>query len=452
MKKIIRKNEIENLLNSFAWDYREIFFENSIKSNIRLLNWVIESSVINEENGFSMLSRTWNLKYFKACSNLSNIKNEVESFYKTYNLSSKDSKKVKLSWKDEFKLDSKNLKKDLKKFSAFLELSKGIIDKENIIVSYNVNFLLTSKNFIVGNTLGSFTEDKQYYNTLYIALKWKKWENIEEVMEKITWTDICKNINKSTFLKTLKKAISKLKQTLDWTNSPSGLMDVIIWNEAWGTIIHEAIWHWLEADLQNSSVYRWKIWQKVAASDINVVDDPTLPNKRWAYSYDHEWTKTQKTYLIKDWILVSYLHNNSTAELFNTKSTWHWRRESYKYTTLVRMWTTHLEPGLDKKEDLIKKVKEWIYISSMGWWQVNTITWDFVFQVSFWYKIKDWKLREVIKWWMISWNWPEMLNNIFWICNDLEYFDWWTCWKWQQMPVSDGTPTILVKLKVTGKN
>jgi TldD protein len=116
------------------------------------------------------------------------------------------------------------------------------------------------------------------------------------------------------------------------------------------------------------------------------------------------------------------------------------------------MWTTYLAPWKDKKEDLITKIKDGLYVSEMWWGQVNTVTWDFVFKVQSGYKIKDWKLAQRVRWATLSWNWPEMLNNVFGICDDLEFFDWGTCGKWQAMPVSDWTATLWTKLKVSWLN
>jgi TldD protein len=115
------------------------------------------------------------------------------------------------------------------------------------------------------------------------------------------------------------------------------------------------------------------------------------------------------------------------------------------------MWSTYLDSGKSTKESIIEKVTDGIYVAQMGWGQVNTITGDFVFKVGFGYRIREGKLAEVIRWANISGNGPEMLKNIQAIGNDLWYFDGGTCGKaGQHMPVSDATPTILVKLKVTG--
>ena len=234
----------------------------------------------------------------------------------------------------------------------------------------------------------------------------------EEVLEKITGVDILKTFESEIVERTFRSAIEKLGKVLGGAPSPSGIMDIVIGNEAGGTIIHEAVGHGLEADLQNSSVYKGKIGEKVAHQSVTVIDDPTRPNLRGFYVVDHEGNPAQKTYLIKDGILVSYMHHNKSAELFGVSSTGHGRRESYAYTTLVRMGSTYLEAGNEKKEDLIARVKDGIYVAQMGGGQVNTVTGDFVFKVIYGYRIRDGMLAEVIRGANISGNGPAMLMDI----------------------------------------
>lgn len=81
---------------------------------------------------------------------------------------------------------------------------------------------------------------------------------------------------------------TKLARLLDAEVAPSGEMDVVIAAEAGGVIIHEAVGHGLEGDLQGSSVYAGKIGQKVASEKVTIIDDPTLPGLRGSYSIDHE--------------------------------------------------------------------------------------------------------------------------------------------------------------------
>lgn len=232
-------------------------------------------------------------------------------------------------------------------------------------MSYDINILSTQKQYIVGNNRGSFAKDEQYYNTIYISLVGQKDGLVEEILEKITGTDVFSDLSSEVIVDTFKKAIEKLLLVLSGSPAPSGMMDVVIGSESGGTIIHEAVGHGLEADLQNSSAYRGKLGQKVAADNVNVIDDPTRANLRGYYDVDHEGIPSKKTYLIKDGILVSYLHNRKTAELFETESTGHGRREDYSYATMVRMGTTYLDNGTDTKESLIARVKDGIYVAQM---------------------------------------------------------------------------------------
>lgn len=443
------KNKIENLLNSFEWKYKEIYIEKSSRIALKLINWKIEAPTIWETSGFSVLSRNPSKEYFKAYSGLDNFEDEINSFVKVFWIEKQSLDKIVLNWERELFFEESKVNKDIEKLAKNLKDIKKLFCEKEIISSYVVNILFSKIDFIVANSNGNFTKDSNYYSSIYVILNWQKdWQN-EEIFEKITWTWIHSTLDYKEIEKTSLNAIEKLEKVLNWKPSPSGIMDVVISNESGWTIIHEAIGHWLEADLLNSSVYKDKLWQKVAQENINIVDEPSLCNLRGSYEYDHEWNKSKKTYLIKSWILVSYLHSEKTAELFETDSTWHARREWYYCPTLVRMWNTYLEAWTDKKEKVISQIKNWIYVAQMWGWQVNTVTWDFVFKVNYWYLIEDWKLTDIIRWANISGNWPEMLNNIKAICDDLVHFDWWTCGKGQSMPVSDATPTIWTQLKVT---
>lgn len=446
----IFKNDVEKYLNSFEWEFREIFFEKSKSFRFVNLNWNFKTPTFSTLEWFSVLSRTWNEEYFKVFSWFQDISEKINSFKGEYSLSN-SSNTTNLKWEEYLELtDLEELNFDLNNIiESTNDLYKEMLLANKLITSSEISILLSRKAFIVWNTSWNFKSDINFYNTYFIKLIWEKNWNREEIFEKITWTDILEKFEKENFKKYLENAIKTLEKQLNWEKSPSGKIDVIIWNEAGWTIIHEAVWHWLEADLQNSSVYKDRIWEKVASELVTIVDNPTTVWERWHYKNDHEWNIAQNTTLIENWILKSYLHNEKTSKKFWVSSTSHWRKETYKHKTLVRMWNTYMLPWKDKKEDLIKKIVHWVYISRMWGWQVNTATWDFVFKVQNGYLIENWVLTKNIIWATLSWNWPEMLNEIYWICDDLNFFDWGTCWKWQSMPVSDGVPTFWTKLKVS---
>lgn len=447
----IKKQDLQNYLNTFSWDYREIFFEKSKSFRILCLNGQFKTPAYSTLEGMNILSRTKNQEYFKVFSDGENILQKINIFTKEFWLWTPDNNIV-LDGEDELFLES--IEDILFDVEDIIVATKDIFERRikpcSYIVSSEISVNISKKSFIVWNTKGKFSKDTQFYHTFFVKLVWEKAENREEIYEKITGTDIWEKINKESIEKLIENATALLEKQLDGTPSPSGKMDVIIGNESGGTIIHEAVWHGLEADLQNSSVYKWKIGQKVASEKVTIVDNPTHRYERGFYEVDHEGNTAQNTVLIENGILKSYLHNSKTAQKFQVESTWHGRRESYKYKTLVRMGNTYMLPGNDKKEELIKKISNGLYVSRMGWWQVNTVTGDFVFKVQNGFLIENGAITQNVTGATLSGNGPEMLQEIYGICDDLVFFDGGTCGKWQSMPVSDGVPTFWTKLKVSG--
>ena len=152
--------------------------------------------------------------------------------------------------------------------------------------------------------------------------------------------------------KIAKSAAERALLMLRANHSPRGVMPVVISSSAGGTMIHEAVGHGLEGDLvrQGMSVYKNKIGKKVASSLITVIDDATLPSKRGSSKFDDEGTPAQKTTLIENGVLKTYLHNHITAAAAGVKSTGNGRRESYRNRPVVRMTNTMVASGLDNPE------------------------------------------------------------------------------------------------------
>lgn len=446
----IRKQNLESVLNSFEWDFREIFIEKSKSMRISALNGVFKVPSFSTLEWFSILARMWEEEYFKVFWENHTLEDWVESMKKEFSLWTAKNR-VELKWENELELEEiQNISFDI---THILRDTKMVFQEKiatkSWITSSDISLILSKKSFIVANTSWNFVKDTCFYNTFFVILIWEKNGKREEMYKKIAWNDIFEDISKENIAKIFQKSIDELEKQLDGNVGPNGKIDVIIGNEAGGTIIHEAVGHGLEADLQNSSVYRGKIGQKVASDLVTVVDNPTLPRHRGHYVNDHEGNNSQNTILIENGILKSYLHNEKTAAKFGVVSTGHGRKETYKHKTLVRMGNTYLLPGKDTKEELISRVKDGLYVSAMWGGQVDTTSGDFVFKVQSWFLIKDWQLTTRVNGATLSGNGPEMLNEIYGICDDLVYFDHGTCGKWQSMPVSDATPTILTKLKVS---
>lgn len=188
--------------------------------------------------------------------------------------------------------------------------------------------------------------------------------------------------------------------------------------------------------------------------EINIVDDGTLPSFRGSVNVDDEGVPGQKTYMVRNGILNSYLHDRISARHYGVEPTGNGRRESFRYMPIPRMRSTYMENGTASEEDLIRSVKKGIYVDNFANGQVQIGAGDFTFYVKSGYMIEDGRLTRPIKDTNIIGNGPEALAAITGVADNLIVDDsTWTCGKGQYCPVSCGMPSVLVgKLNVGGIN
>jgi TldD protein len=228
--------------------------------------------------------------------------------------------------------------------------------------------------------------------------------------------------------------------------APAGMMPVVISSEAGGTMVHEAIGHGLEADLAQAgmSVYTGRIGDQVASPLVTVIDDATIPNARGSYSFDDEGTPARKTVLVENGVLKRYLYDRLSAMKDGCGSTGNGRRESYHAKPIVRMSNTLIAPGASSPESIIREADRGLFVRKMGGGQVNTVTGDFVFEVSEGYLLEKGVVGEPVRGATLTGNGPEILQKVARIGNDLG-FGIGTCGKdGQGAPVSDAQPTLLI--------
>ncbi len=247
-------------------------------------------------------------------------------------------------------------------------------------------------------------------------------------------------------------AANRALMMLGARKAPGGRMPVVLSSEAGGTMIHEAVGHGLEADLADEglSVYSGKIGDKIASDVITVVDDATLPHKRGSFFFDGEGTPAQSTVLVEDGILKGYMNNRLTAMKSGVESTGNGRRESYHHRPIVRMTNTMITPGDTDPGEIVSSLTNGLFVRRMGGGQVNTVTGDFVFEVTEGYLIENGLMGEPVRGATLTGNGPKILQEIDLVGSDLGY-GIGTCGKdGQGVPVSDAQPTIRIPEIVVG--
>ncbi len=251
-----------------------------------------------------------------------------------------------------------------------------------------------------------------------------------------------------TAVKAAKKAVSMLKAE----KAPGGRMPVVISSEAGGTMIHEAIGHGLEADLiqQGLSVYAEKVGQKIASSLVTIIDDSTLAGRRGSFRFDDEGVFSQRTVLVEKGILKGYMYDMMTSIKGNVPSTGNGRRQSYRSRPIPRMTNTFIAPGEGDPVKIVRSVDKGFFVKKMGGGQVNTVTGEFVFEVSEGCMIEKGSIGEPLRGATLIGNGPDILHSIDMVGNDIG-FDIGTCGKDAQgVPVSDAMPTVRIPEMVVG--
>ena len=235
-----------------------------------------------------------------------------------------------------------------------------------------------------------------------------------------------------------------------------GRMPVVMGAGASGILLHEAMGHAFEADFnrKGQSIFTDRMGKRICRKGINILDDGTVMHSRGAVNYDDEGVPGQKTYMVTDGVLTSYLHDRISAKWYGVMPTGNGRRESFRYNPIPRMRATYMESGCDGSvQDLIASVKKGIFVDQFANGQVKIGEGDFTFYVKSGFLIEDGRLTMPVKDLNIIGNGPEALADIEAVASDLKIDEsTWTCGKEQSVPVSCGIPSVLIsKLTVGGE-
>ena len=207
---------------------------------------------------------------------------------------------------------------------------------------------------------------------------------------------------------------------------------------------HESFGHKSEADfmLNDKTLQKeWTLGKQVANPKVSIVDEGDSLHHGYC-PYDDEGNKKKEVYLIKDGILSGRLHDAKSAAALGEEPTGNARAQDSDNTPMVRMTNTFMDAGTDDPEEIIKGVKDGIYVYD---WNYGTGQSTFTIQPRKCYKIKDGKIEGPVKVNVVTGSVFQTLFDIDAVGSDLKFFSG-TCGKnGQSMPTATGGPTIRVK-------
>ena len=246
----------------------------------------------------------------------------------------------------------------------------------------------------------------------------------------------------------VEKAAEQAIVNLDARPAPAGTMTVVLGSGWPGVLLHEAIGHGLEGDFnrKRSSAFSGRIGERVAAPGVTVVDDGTLHRRRGSLNIDDEGNPTQRTVLIEDGVLKTYMQDTLNARLMGVEVTGNGRRESFAHVPMPRMTNTYMLAGDKDPEEIIASVQRGLYAKNFGGGQVDIVSGKFVFSASEAYIIEDGRITYPVKGATLIGNGPDALTRVTMIGNDMSLDPGvGTCGKeGQSVPVGVGQPTLRI--------
>ncbi len=236
-------------------------------------------------------------------------------------------------------------------------------------------------------------------------------------------------------------SVKKSTDLLNGKSAESGKYAVVFNSEMMATMLATFSGIFNAKSVQEGrSLLKGKIGQKIANEKVTIVDDGLHPDGFSTSAFDNEGYPTERTILIENGILKSFLHNTITARKDGVRSTGNGSR-GYKGTLGVNTSNFLIESGVQKEADLFTKHDRIIEIVSLQGMHsgANAISGDFSLgaQGFLWEKGKR---QYSLKPFTVSGNFLQMLSGVEAIADNFK-FDM----------SSNGASSVLIKeLSISG--
>ena len=334
------------------------------------------------------------------------------------------------------------------------QLNKKIFELDSRVIKATINLYDSSSYIMFFDSDGRLCSDYRPMYALSAVCVMESDGKIENAYAAKSFRKSIETITDDMIDAIAKKAVDEASLMFEAVRPKGGEMPVVMGAGGSGILLHEAIGHAFEADFnrKNISIFSDKLGEQICETNINVVDDGTMPGFRGSINFDDEGNPSQKTYIVKDGVLASYLHDKISAEYYKVPTTGNGRRESFRYAPIPRMRLTYMEAGNVSQEDIIASVKNGVFVENFSNGQVQIGEGDFTFFVKSGRLIENGKLTAPIKDINIIGNGPKALADVSMVADNLIIDDsTWTCGKdGQGVPVSQGMPSLLVKKLTVG--
>jgi TldD protein len=335
----------------------------------------------------------------------------------------------------------------IEKKVPLLQAADGIARKrDSRMIKVSVYFNDETSHILVADSEGRLVEDDHPMVTFSVSCVGQHEGETETGYESAASADGLRFLTKERVRDVAERAVDHTAVLFGAESPPAGSMPVVLAPGLTGILLHEAIGHGMEADFNRKgiSIYADRIGKRIAPKGVNIYDDGTNPRMRGSINVDDEGTVGQKTLLVEDGVLRSYMHDRISANHYGVERTGSGRRQSFRYPPVPRMRNTYMASGSRKPEEIIRSVKRGIYAERFQNGQVHIGAGDFTFYLKHGRLIEDGKLTKVIKDANLIGSGPKVLDKVDMVGDDLKMFSGaGYCGKdGQRVPVGFGMPTV----------
>lgn len=174
-----------------------------------------------------------------------------------------------------------------------------------------------------------------------------------------------------------------------------------------------------DAVYRGASFLSGKLGQKIASERVNIIDDGTMVGGFGTSPFDGEGIPTQRTVVVENGVLKSYLLNTYTAKKLGMKTTGNASR-GLAGTPGIGPGNYFLQPGTKTPQQIIGEIKDGLYVTEFLGHGANLVTGDYSRGASgLW--ISGGELTYPVEEITVAGNLKDMFLNINEIGNDLEF-------------------------------
>ena len=303
-------------------DYADLYFEHSYRNNIGLQDGAVNRASSNidfgmgvrvlsgDQTGYAYVENVTLEEMLKAARTAARIANG-NATAGPVNLSELkpglDLYHVQTAW-DEVAINDK--------MPYLQQLNDKIFAKDQRVMKVQASLGDTTSHIFFCNSEGEMYYDYRPMVTLGAVCIMEEKGHIENSYAARAFRMGAEFLTDALIDELAQEAVDKTAILFQAIKPKGGEMPVVMGAGGSGILLHEAIGHAFEADFnrKNTSIFSDQLNKKICNEHINVVDDGTIPFNRGSVNIDDEGVEGQKTYIVREGVLTSYLHDRISAK------------------------------------------------------------------------------------------------------------------------------------------